>query len=227
LNQAELLTIDTEIDRDGMSDQGGPNGHAPANGVPSPLAPDANPRPPVKPVLAPDQSAVLRDRLVAHRRGGRLGHRSLPAKNTLTAADAELVEAGFPGKGSHSVMGGQLTGCGRPSKAGPGASWVFPNSHAEKPPAAATAVPAHVAAAGSGQDADNPQKAPGELITPGSAVGSGIDKSVLAISEPRRYRDKAHRKFVSEQACLVCGRPPSDPHHLRSAQPRALSPRSK
>jgi hypothetical protein len=46
---------------------------------------------------------------------------------------------------------------------------------------------------------------------------------VLAISEPRRIRDKAHRKFVSAQACLVCGRQPSDAHHLRSAQPRALS----
>jgi hypothetical protein len=54
-------------------------------------------------------------------------------------------------------------------------------------------------------------------------VGGGIDKSVLAIGEPRRIRDKAHRTFVSAQACLVCGRQPSDPHHLRAAQPRALS----
>jgi hypothetical protein len=49
-----------------------------------------------------------------------------------------------------------------------------------------------------------------------------IDKSVLAISEPRRHRDKAHLKFVGSQACLVCGREPSDAHHLRFAQPRAL-----
>ena len=46
---------------------------------------------------------------------------------------------------------------------------------------------------------------------------------MLAISEPRRIRHKAHLKFVSAQACLACGRQPSDPHHLRSAQPRALS----
>jgi hypothetical protein len=45
---------------------------------------------------------------------------------------------------------------------------------------------------------------------------------MLAIGEPRRYRDKEHRNFVSSQACLICGRQPSDPHHLRSAQPRAL-----
>ena len=38
-----------------------------------------------------------------------------------------------------------------------------------------------------------------------------------------RLRDKDHRKFVSTQPCLVCGRIPADPHHLRFAQPRALS----
>jgi hypothetical protein len=37
-----------------------------------------------------------------------------------------------------------------------------------------------------------------------------------------RLRDKDHRKFVSRQPCLVCGRTPVDPHHLRFVQPRAL-----
>ena len=49
-----------------------------------------------------------------------------------------------------------------------------------------------------------------------------IDKSQLAIGEPKRLRDKAHLKFVASQPCLVCGRNPSDPHHLRFAQPRAI-----
>jgi len=49
-----------------------------------------------------------------------------------------------------------------------------------------------------------------------------IDKSRLAIGEPKRLRDKAHLKFVASQPCLVCGRQPSDPHHLRFAQPRAI-----
>jgi len=48
------------------------------------------------------------------------------------------------------------------------------------------------------------------------------DKSQLTIAEPKRLRDKAHLKFVASQPCLVCGRQPSDPHHLRFAQPRAL-----
>jgi len=54
-------------------------------------------------------------------------------------------------------------------------------------------------------------------LTPGR-----IDKSVLAIAEPKRLRDKAHLKFVASQPCLVCGRQPSDPHHLRFAQRRAI-----
>jgi hypothetical protein len=49
-----------------------------------------------------------------------------------------------------------------------------------------------------------------------------IDKSQLTIAEPKRLRDKAHLKFVASQPCLICGRQPSDPHHLRFAQPRAL-----
>ena len=52
---------------------------------------------------------------------------------------------------------------------------------------------------------------------------AGIDKSALTIAEPRRRRDKDHLRFVATQACLVCGRKPSDPHHLRFAQPRAMS----
>jgi hypothetical protein len=50
----------------------------------------------------------------------------------------------------------------------------------------------------------------------------GIDKSQLVHPEPRRYRDKEHVKFVAKQPCLVCGRRPSDAHHLRFAQHRAL-----
>jgi hypothetical protein len=49
-----------------------------------------------------------------------------------------------------------------------------------------------------------------------------IDKSQLAIAEPKRLRDKAHLKFVASQPCLICGRQPSDPHHLRFAQPRGI-----
>jgi len=49
-----------------------------------------------------------------------------------------------------------------------------------------------------------------------------IDKAALAIDAPRRVRDKEHLKFVRDQPCLICGRSPSQAHHLRFAQPRAL-----
>ena len=49
-----------------------------------------------------------------------------------------------------------------------------------------------------------------------------IHKSVLAVPEPRRIRDRDHVKYVAKQACLICARQPSDAHHLRFAQSRAL-----
>jgi hypothetical protein len=51
---------------------------------------------------------------------------------------------------------------------------------------------------------------------------SEVDKSILAFPEPRRIRDRDHVRHVIKQPCLVCGRRPSDPHHLRFAQTRAL-----
>jgi hypothetical protein len=50
----------------------------------------------------------------------------------------------------------------------------------------------------------------------------GIDKSVLTVAAPRRYRNREHLRYVARQACLVFGRKPSDPHHLGFTQPRAL-----
>src|SRR5262249_21967088 len=58
--------------------------------------------------------------------------------------------------------------------------------------------------------------------TPPGVRSTSIDKSVLAIPEPRRLRDKVHVKWVSKRPCLICGRQPSDPHHLRFAQEPAL-----
>jgi hypothetical protein len=58
-------------------------------------------------------------------------------------------------------------------------------------------------------------------VSDGSRPG-GIDKSVLSIAEPRRYRNREHLRFVATKPCLICGRKPSDSHHLRFTQPRAL-----
>jgi len=52
-------------------------------------------------------------------------------------------------------------------------------------------------------------------------LAQGIDKSVPA---PRRYPDRDHLRHV--EPCLICGRKPSDPHHPRYLQPRALGGKS-
>jgi hypothetical protein len=49
-----------------------------------------------------------------------------------------------------------------------------------------------------------------------------VETSGLAHPEPRRIRDREHVKFVAGHPCLICGRRPADPHHLRFAQGRAL-----
>jgi hypothetical protein len=49
--------------------------------------------------------------------------------------------------------------------------------------------------------------------------------AIRALGKTVRLRDKDHRRFVLRQACLVCGRVPSDPHHLTFTQPRALGRR--
>jgi hypothetical protein len=75
---------------------------------------------------------------------------------------------------------------------------------------------------------------PAEIAKPGEATARlkmrlaektrtrQINKSVLGFPEPRRIRDRDHIRHVMKQSCLICGRRPSDPHHLRLAQSRAL-----
>jgi hypothetical protein len=40
--------------------------------------------------------------------------------------------------------------------------------------------------------------------------------------EPPRKRSKEHLAFVRGQPCVICQQTPSDPHHLKFAQPRSL-----
>jgi DNA recombination protein Rad52 len=44
----------------------------------------------------------------------------------------------------------------------------------------------------------------------------------LLIERPTRRRDPDHLRFVAQQPCLICSRTPSDAHHLKFAEPRAL-----
>jgi ERF superfamily len=161
-------------------------------------------KPPVHsapPVLAPEQSSILRERLVAQLAAINLtddaaawAHRNLPAKNTLTAADAQIVEERFQARLSTI---GDGVGASEPSNAVPVQS-VMP--------------------------AGQPDAGAGQKISTGTNKASR-NGTVRVLSKTVRLRDKEHRKFVSWQACLVCGRTPSDPHHLRFLRPRALGRR--
>ena len=54
-----------------------------------------------------------------------------------------------------------------------------------------------------------------------------IDKSVLAIGQPRRIRCKEHLRFVASQPCVICGRTPSHAHHVRYAQVSRIGPQGQ
>ena len=65
---------------------------------------------------------------------------------------------------------------------------------------------------------------PGEGAAPSNPVSTAEPgfEDYAVTPKTRRQRDKRHRQFVSAQACVICGRQPSDAHHLRFAQPRGL-----
>jgi hypothetical protein len=61
-----------------------------------------------------------------------------------------------------------------------------------------------------------------ENPTPVPAV-SNAQLPRAATTKPIRLRDKEHCKFVATHPCIVCGRGPCETHHIRFAQPRAMS----
>jgi hypothetical protein len=148
-------------------------------------------------VLLTDESAALRDRLLSEIAGlasqdsaTAWAGEALPAKNTLTAGDAKLLEDAFEQK-LYQLLALAVETIEPPV--------------IKAPP---------VSVEGSqGIDTDN---------TANQLQPKGIDKSVLAVSAPRRYRNKEHLRYVTLQPCLLCARKPSDAHHLRFVQPRAL-----
>jgi hypothetical protein len=57
---------------------------------------------------------------------------------------------------------------------------------------------------------------------PGSLRVNPSTPAATTIKKPLRERDRDHLRFVASQPCLVCGRTPSDAHHLRFAEQRAM-----
>jgi hypothetical protein len=71
---------------------------------------------------------------------------------------------------------------------------------------------------------EGPHESPAAKTAPAVPIQTKrpVDKAALQIGAPARVRDKEHLAFVASRNCLVCGRYPSQAHHVRFAQPRAL-----
>jgi hypothetical protein len=159
-------------------------------------------------ILNAEESAVLRDRLIAdlvvlqsEDEAAGWAHRNLPAKNTLTAADAALVEASFRDRLATMEVASDSEAIQRPD-----ADQSLDKSIAQDPSALnGRLLPLSTEAS-----------MPAPIVLPRKPRSARIAAKTI------RLRDKEHCKFVATQPCVVCGRTPSEAHHIRFAQPRAL-----
>jgi hypothetical protein len=157
---------------------------------------------PARTVLGQEQSSALREKLLADLSPLQSGdeaadwaHNNLAAKNTLITADADAVEAGFREK-LVTVEGAS----------------------------AARQEQLH------STPAEDPEPPVGKpfVTTIEGAVASPVTSDNASARRRRvaaktiRLRDKEHCKFVRTEPCAVCGRAPTEAHHIRFAQPRAL-----
>ena len=151
-------------------------------------------------IIDGEQSAVLRDRLLSEigniasaELAAAWAREALASKNKLVAPDAKRVEDAFEQRLSELASAGTDAA----------------SDHA-------------LAIAGAGPPETSTTASTDLDRSEGINRSEGIDKSVLAVAAPRRYRNREHLRSVAKQPCLICGRKPSDPHHLRYLQPRAL-----
>jgi hypothetical protein len=160
-------------------------------------------RPP-RTILGQEQSAALREKLLAGLSQLRSGdeaadwvHKNLAAKNTLIPADADAVEAGIREK---------LATIERASAARQERLHSAPMEDPEPPigkPFVAT-IEGAVA------------------VAPPVTSNNVSARRRRVAAKTIRLRDKEHCKFVTTQPCVVCGRTPTEAHHIRFAQARAL-----
>jgi hypothetical protein len=179
------------------------------------------PTPSASSILGEQLSASLRESLIQQMKAissedeaAAWAQRSLPAKNTLTGADAKMVEQRFQARLNDISDTGDPGG--PRERSGGAAAGLVPGGTIVDP---AHAVPDQgMVSAGLADVVRNEKAAAVSGKRPRRSAVGALGKTV-------RLRDKDHRRFVLRQACLVCGRVPSDPHHLTFTQPRALGRR--
>ena len=159
---------------------------------------------PARAALSAQESAMLRDQLIADLNRLQSSDKAadwvdenLPVKNTLTAADADSVEASFRER--------ILT-----LEAGPEVA------EGQMDPAKDDGV---VPSAGQAFMEAMNASAAAPIILPQEPAGR---RRRRVAAKAIRLRDKEHCRYLTTQPCVVCGRTPAEAHHLRFAQPRAL-----
>ena len=130
--------------------------------------------------------------------------RRLPLKNRLQDDDAHIVEAAYLARLESTAA---TAGCSQQ-----GVDGLTQADDHHNGLSAAAHHQGH-----SSDPVANGSSAAGER---GSALAA--TDSVGQLPKTLRRRNKAHLAFVTAQPCLVCQRAPSDAHHLKFAQPRAL-----
>lgn len=152
------------------------------------------------PILPPERSAELRDRLLdelVRQAGGEAllawAKSVLPLKNTLREADARALEAAYERRTEEGML--------------PKSGHVYQEAGPEPSLSQDPATGQTEGVVRSDLKGDLPLQAAPNFAFP---------------KEPPRRRSKEHLAFVRSQGCLVCQRNPADAHHLKFAQPRAL-----
>jgi hypothetical protein len=163
-----------------------------------------------RPILSVEESAAQRDRLIADLAQLRSSdeaadwvHKNMPAKNELTAADADLVGAAFRDRLAVIDVETSVIESGPSPEAGGGGTELTE-------PLPDSGVPPSLGLGGESTD--------GSMFLCDQPLAPPRRAAVRTI----RLRDKEHCKYVATQACLICGRTPSEAHHIRFAQPRAF-----
>ena len=224
LDARDLLAPSEAKSRGAFTSGADPKGNGQARG--GSTAPSRRPPAPraAAAALAPDQSAQLRARFLAEL--GTLGttdelaewaQRILPLKNTMISEDANSIEEAFRSK--MSAIEPELTSA-EPGSGQPDSGAVLATQDEEAPKRRRRTKASRknrVSSHERGSAAPAPSDEPSQRLP--------VDKNVLTLNEPRRYRNRAHLEFVASQPCLLCERRPSDAHHLRFAQPSALGRR--
>jgi len=205
-----LVGIAGEDDLDAPDTGAGPPVATEPKAASGPKAKSSKGVPNRPPVLEPERSAELRERLLAQLASLSGSDAflawakvSLPLKNTLQEADARMVETAYQARLEPPVPSAvDTTGDERPDDADQGLV-TLPTEPQLRETATA--------------QAGRPLPLPDDIPLP-DAPGGGL----AFLKEAPRKRSKAHLAFVREQPCLVCKQTPSDAHHLKFAQRRAL-----